>query len=137
MIAHSHPMHRRYSIEFENIEASEKDTEVMKQFPFRAWNWKVSSGYEEMEYVHFIIPILGIHPVAIVTFNDENVLNPIFPILRSDSKRKQIFLISNISILFHKYSLFYVLDYDNKKEARFWEINQFPCEELNIKCEKI
>ena len=44
MIAHSHPVHRRYSIKFENIEASEKDTEVMKQFPFRAWNWKVSSG---------------------------------------------------------------------------------------------
>ena len=135
MIAHSHPMHRRYSIEFENIEASEKDTEVMKQFPFRAWNWKVSSGYEEMEYVHFNIPILGIHPVAILTFNDENVLNPIFPILSSDSKSKQIFLISNISILFHKYSLFYVLDYDNKKEARIWGINQFPREELNIKCE--
>ena len=97
----------------------------------------MSGGYEVPEYVHLYIPILGIHPVAIVTFNDENVLNLIFPILSLDSKSKQIFLISNISILFHKYSLFYVLDYDNKKEARIWEINQFPREELNIKCEKI
>ena len=79
MIAHSHPMYRRYPIEVENIEASEKDTDVMKQFPFRVW--KESGAYKETEYVHLNIPILGKHPVGIVTFNNENVLNLLFPIL--------------------------------------------------------
>ena len=84
MIAHSHPMYRRYPIEVENIEAFEKDTDAMKQFPFRVW--KESGAYKETEYVHLNIPILGKHPVGIDTFNNENVLNLLFPILSSDPK---------------------------------------------------
>ena len=61
----------------------------MKQFPFRVW--KESGAYEETDYVHLNIPILEKHPVGIVTFNNENVLNLLFPILSSDPKSKQIF----------------------------------------------
>ena len=97
MIAHSHPMYRRYPIEVEKIEASEKDTDVMKQFPFRVW--KESGAYKETEYVHLNIPILGKHPVGIVTFNIENVLNLLFPILSSDPKSSKYFGFSKTYIL--------------------------------------
>ena len=124
MIAHSHPMYRSYPITVENIEVSEKDIDVMKQFPFRVW--KESCAYDETKYLHLNIPLLRIHPVAIVNFNDENVLNLLFPILSSDPKSKQTFLISNISLLCYKYSLFCILDYGKKKEARIWDQIIFP-----------
>ena len=50
MIAHSHPMYRSYPITVENIEVSEKDIDVMKQFPFRVW--KESCAYDETKYLH-------------------------------------------------------------------------------------
>ena len=117
MIAHSHPMYRSYPITVENIEVSEKDIDVMKQFPFRVW--KESCAYDETKYLHLNIPLLRIHPVAIVNFNDENVLNLLFPILSSDPKSKQTFLISNISLLFYKYSLFCILNYGKKRRQEF------------------
>ena len=89
MIAHSHSMYRRYPITVENIEASEKDTDVMKQFSFRVW--KESGAYEETKYLYLNIPLLGIHPIAIDNFNNENILNLLFPILSSDPNSKQTY----------------------------------------------
>ena len=76
---------RGHPIKAENFEGFKEDTETMKRFPLRAWT---DSAYHETQYVHLEIPKLGLHPVAIVTLKDENVLNLRFPVLSSDRNSK-------------------------------------------------
>jgi len=85
LIAHSHREYRGHPIKAENFEGFKEDTETMKRFPLRAWT---DSAYHETQYVHLEIPKLGLHPVAIVTLKDENVLNLRFPVLSSDRNSK-------------------------------------------------
>ena len=85
LIAHSHREYRGHPIKAENFEGFKEDTDTMKRFPLRAWT---DSAYHETQYVHLEIPKLGLHPVAIVTLKDENVLNLRFPVLSSDRNSK-------------------------------------------------
>ena len=77
--------YRGHPIKAENFEGFKEDTDTMKRFPLRAWT---DSAYHETQYVHLEIPKLGLHPVAIVTLKDENVLNLRFPVLSSDRNSK-------------------------------------------------
>jgi len=104
LIAHSHREYRGHPIKAENFEGFKEDTDTMKRFPLRAWT---DSAYHETQYVHLEIPKLGLHPVAIVTLKDENVLNLRFPVLSSDRN-----------------------NHGHKKFGRLWEQLIFPYDKI-------